>query len=113
LKPVQNGAFLRASVLAHAVLCRGAVAKDYTGLVVWQLADELRVETLKLTRKPAFARDFSLRGEIEKTISSICRNIPEGFRRKTNREFARFLEYSYGSSGELKSLFEDAQLRNS
>lgn len=88
------------------------MAKDYTELVVWQLAAELRIETLKLTRLPALARDVRLRGEMEKTVSSICRNIPEGFRRGTNREFAKFLEYSHGSSGELKSLFEDAQLKN-
>src|SRR5215211_2750038 len=88
------------------------MARDYTGLVVWQLAADLRFETLKLTRTPALARDFRLRSEIEETISSICRNIPEGFRRRTNREFARFLDYSYGSSGELKSLFEDAQFKN-
>ena len=87
------------------------MARDYTGLVVWQLAADLRIETLKLTRAPALARDFPLRGEMEETVSSICRNIPEGFRRGTNREFAKFLEYSYGSSGELKSLFEDAQLK--
>ena len=88
------------------------MARDYTQLVVWRLAAELRVETLKLTRKPAYARDARLRSETEATVSSICRNIPEGFRRRSDREFARFLEYSYASSGELKSLFEDAQLKD-
>jgi four helix bundle protein len=88
------------------------MANGYTELIVWQLAAELRIETLKLTRKPAYARDPRLRGETEATVSSICRNIPEGFRRRSNREFARFLEYSYASSGELKSLFEDAQLKS-
>jgi four helix bundle protein len=88
------------------------MASDHTELVVWQLASDLRVETLKLTRKPAFASDPRLRSETEAAVSSICRNIPEGFRRRSNREFARFLEYSYGSSGELKSLLEDAQLKN-
>src|SRR5262249_8669892 len=75
------------------------------------LAASLRVEVLKLTRRPSFAKDLRLRGEIEATVSSICRNIPEGFRRRSNREFARFLEFSYSSSGELKSLFEDAELK--
>jgi len=87
------------------------MAQDYTHLIVWQLAAELRAETLKLTRKPAFDRDLRLRSEIDATVSSICRNIPEGFRRRSNREFARFLDYSYSSSGELRSLFEDAQLK--
>jgi four helix bundle protein len=87
------------------------MASDYTQLTVWQLAAELRVQTLKLTRKPAFDRELRLRNETEAAVSSVCRNIPEGFRRRSNREFARFLEYSYGSLGELKSLFEDAQLK--
>jgi four helix bundle protein len=86
-------------------------AKDYTELVVWQLADALRLEILKLTRKSTFNRDLRLRSEIEETASSICRNIPEGFRQRTNRRFAQFLGYSYASCGELKSLLEDAQLK--
>ena len=85
--------------------------RDHARLTVWQLAAELRLETLKLTRRATFAHDRRLQSETEETVSSICRNIPEGARRRSDREFARFLEYSYGASGELKSLFEDAQAR--
>lgn len=88
------------------------MARDYTELVVWQLVHKLRIETLKLTRTPPLSRDLRLRSEIEETVSSICRNIPERFRRRTNREFARFLEYSFSSAGELKSLFEDVELKD-
>src|SRR5262245_20852013 len=85
---------------------------DHTKLIVWQLADELRTNVYKLTRGRAFARDHRLRSETEATVSSICRNIAEGYRRRrSNREFARFLEFSSGSSAELSSLFEDAQLK--
>jgi four helix bundle protein len=83
---------------------------DHTKLIVWQLADELRTIVYKLTCRPAFARDQRLRSETEETVSSICRNIAEGHRRRrSDREFARFLEFSSGSSAELSSLFDDAQ----
>jgi four helix bundle protein len=59
----------------------------------------------------AFARDYRLRDETEETVSSICPNIAEGFRRPTNRDFARFLMYSYASSAELKCLFDDVQIK--
>ena len=85
------------------------MAKTVEGLVIWQLAHALRVTTFQLTRSPRVAREFALRNEVVKTLSSICRNIPEGFRRGTNREFARFVEYSYSSCGELRSLFDDLE----
>ncbi len=56
------------------------------------------------------AREYRQRSEIEATVSSICRNIAEGFRRGRNREFARFVEYSYSSCAELKSLYEDLEI---
>ena len=85
------------------------MARDFRQLVVWQLADELQTMTLELTRTGPWARDFELCNEALKTTSQICRNITEGFRRHSHKEFARFLEYCEGSTGELRSLFNDAQ----
>ena len=85
------------------------MARDYRHLVVWQLADELQTTTLKLLETPAWARDRRLHDETTKTLSQIKRNIPEGFRKTSHIEFARFLEYSHSSLGELRSLFSDAQ----
>ena len=84
-------------------------ARDYRELVVWQLADALHSETLKLTSANPWARDFTLRDEAIKTASQIVRNIPEGFRRNSHPDFARLLQYSYSSLGELRSLFDQAQ----
>lgn len=85
------------------------MARNHEELDVWRLADALREATIRITRSPPAAREFELRDEIEETLSSICRNIAEGFRRGRNREFARFVEYSYSSSGELRSLFDDLE----
>lgn len=87
-------------------------ARSHRNLVVWQLAEALQVETLKLTNRPRWARDFSLRAEAEKTASQIIRNIPEGFRRRSHPDFARFLQYSYSSIGELRALFDESQKKD-
>jgi four helix bundle protein len=41
-------------------------------------------------------------------VAQIKRNISEGFRRPTHADFARFLEYSFSSVGELRGLYDDA-----
>jgi len=83
------------------------MARDVRQLIVWQLADELQDETLKLIRLPRWETDFKLRDETDKTASQIKRNIAEGFRRPTHADFARFLEYSFSSLGELRTLFDE------
>jgi four helix bundle protein len=84
------------------------MARDFRGLAIWQLADELQTRTLTLIQLPRWATDFKLRDEADKTASQIKRNISEGFRRPTHADFARFLEYSFSSLGELRALYDDA-----
>ena len=86
-------------------------ARHYKELVVWQLANQLRFETLRLLRKPAFSQDWSFRREGRKTASQVCRPIPEGFRRHKHAEFAQFLQYSLGSAAELRDFYQDAEQR--
>jgi hypothetical protein len=66
--------------IQHALwrVMRGA--RHYSELTVWKLADELRIETLKLTSRPAFARNVKAQTQAEDAVNSICRNIAEGFR---------------------------------
>jgi four helix bundle protein len=85
------------------------MARDFRGLIVWQLADQLQTETLKLINGTTWKTDFNLRNETDKTASQIKRNIAEGFRRTGHDDFARFLEYSTSSLAELRSLYDDAQ----
>jgi four helix bundle protein len=84
------------------------MAGDFRGLIVWQLADEIQTKTLKLMEASRWKTDFDLRDETDKTTSQIKRCIAEGFRRTGHDDFARFLEYSYSSLAELRSLYDDA-----
>lgn len=85
-------------------------ARHFSELVVWRLADELRVETFKLTRRLPFDRDFKHQRQAEDAIDSVCRNIAEGFGCR-HLEFARFLEISRRSLNELVDTFRSAQLK--
>jgi four helix bundle protein len=66
-------------------------ATHFTELIVWQLANEIRIETLELTSRERFDRDLKLRSQAEDAANSVRRNIAEGFGCESHREFARFL----------------------
>jgi four helix bundle protein len=84
-------------------------ARHFSELTVWQLADELRVETLTLTSRPAFARNLKAQTQAEDAVNSICRNIAEGFGCETHGQFAWFLRISRRSMNELQDAFRGAQ----
>ena len=86
-------------------------ARHFTDLVVWQLADQLRVETLRFTGRPDFQRDLKLRSQTEDAINSVCRNIAEGFGCATHAEFARFLEIARRSFNEIQDCLHGAALK--
>ena len=84
-------------------------ARHYSELIVWQLADEIRREVFKLTKRPRFARDFKAQGQADDAINSVCRNIAEGFACETHGEFATFLVYSVRSLNEVQDAMHGAQ----
>jgi len=50
-----------------------------------------------------FQKDFNLVGQIRRCAVSIPSNIAEGYERKSNTEFVRYLYIAKGSAGELKT----------
>ena len=69
----------------------------------WQLARELTRKVYALTKKPRFARDFGLKGQIQDAAGSSMHNSAEGFDSETNPEFVRFLRYAKRSCTEVQS----------
>jgi four helix bundle protein len=70
----------------------------------WQKARELVRETYKTCAEGPLARDFGLRDQIRRAAVSSMSNIAEGFARKTDKEFAHFLDIARGSAIEAQSL---------
>jgi four helix bundle protein len=75
----------------------------FEDIEAWQLARELTRKVYELTKKPEFARDFGLRGQIQDAAGSSMHNIAEGFDSETNPEFIRFLRYAKRSCTEVQS----------
>jgi len=88
-----------------------AGARHYKELIAWQLADQIRVETFKLTRRGPFACDFRHQSQAEDAVDSLCRNIAEGFGCESHAEFARFLEIARRSLNELLDSLRSAELK--
>ncbi len=77
--------------------------KRFEDIKAWQKARELTKETYKITATNNFSRDFGLKDQIRRASVSIMLNIAEGFARKTDKEFAKFLVQAHGSAAEVQS----------
>jgi four helix bundle protein len=86
--------------------------RDHTELIAWQLANELRMLIVEFTSKPPACRDFKFSGQVRDSISSVCRNLSEGFYRYHHKEFAHFVSIARGSLGETQDALQDAHQRS-
>lgn len=73
---------------------------NYKELKVWQKAMDFVVTVYALTKK--FPKDelFGLTSQLRRAAVSISLNIAEGAGRKSDTEFARFLDIALGSTYE-------------
>ncbi len=69
----------------------------------WRTARELAQMVDKITGDSAFKRDFGLRDQMRRAVTSVMSNIAEGFERGGDKEFKRFLSMAKGSAGELQT----------
>ena len=75
----------------------------FEDIEAWQLARELTKKVYRLTKKPLFAKDYGLKGQIQDAAGSSMHNTAEGFDSETNAEFIRFLRYAKRSCTEVQS----------
>lgn len=69
----------------------------------WQRARELTKNVYQLTSKGEWSRDFGLRDQIRRAAVSAMSNVAEGFERRGDVEFRRFLAMAKASAGEVRS----------
>lgn len=70
-------------------------------IIAWQKAQELTVNIYKISFN---IKDYSYRDQILRASTSIMNNIAEGFERKSNKDFSKFLFIAKGSCGEVRSM---------
>jgi four helix bundle protein len=78
--------------------------KSFEDLQVWQDARSLVKSIYELTSLDGFKKDYGLKDQIQRAAVSIMNNISEGYERDNNNEFIKFLGYSKGSAGEVRSM---------
>lgn len=86
-------------------------AKNHRELIVWQVADELRMEVYQLTARPPASRDFKFCDQLRDAVSGIPSNIAEGFRRKSSTDYARFITYAFSGMDETEERLADGVKR--
>ncbi len=72
-------------------------------LNIWKLSLRITKEIYDLTAKREFSRDFGLRDQVRRAMISVSSNIVEGFEKRNNNEFIRFLKIAKGSVGETRN----------
>lgn len=70
---------------------------------VWIASRNLVKEIYEITERQLLAKDFGFKDQIRRCAVSIPSNIAEGYERKSNKEFIRYLFIAKGSAGELRT----------
>jgi four helix bundle protein len=76
---------------------------DFKRLHVWQKAHALTLCVDRASKRIRGSQYLSLRNQMFRAAASIPANIAEGRRRKSEKEFARFLGISLASASELEN----------
>jgi four helix bundle protein len=80
-----------------------ATFNRFEEIQVWQKARIVTNRVYSISNMGEFARDFSVRDQMKRASVSIMANIAEGHGRRTENEFANFLNIARGSAVELQS----------
>lgn len=78
--------------------------EKFEDLEIWNKAIDLYVEIYNISEKGKLKNDFSAKDQLKRAVLSISNNIAEGFEYENNLQFLRFLRYSKGSAGEVRSM---------
>jgi four helix bundle protein len=88
-----------------------AGARHFEELDCWKLANELKLEVYGLLERPCIKTDFQFSDQFRDAAASAPRNIAEGFGRRSDADFARFLDVARGSLNECQNHLRDARDR--
>ncbi|MEE9311873.1 MAG: four helix bundle protein [Planctomycetota bacterium] len=87
-----------------------AAIGKYEDIEAWKHARDLTLRTYELFRRSNLQREFGLKDQMTRSALSAMNNIAEGFGRKGNKEFLRFLSIAQGSAYETQSMYLSVQV---
>ncbi len=76
---------------------------QFEQLTAWQTARQMAKAIYNVTQQGAFAKDYGLAGQIQRSAVSVMSNIAEGCERSTTRELLHFLSIAKSSCAEVRS----------
>jgi four helix bundle protein len=76
---------------------------SFEDITAWKKAFEVTMDIYRISADGMFSKDFGLKDQIRRASVSIMANIAEGHGRRTNLEFANFLNVARGSVAEVQS----------
>lgn len=80
-----------------------ATFKKFEEILAWQKARKVTTAVYQVSNNGELARDFGWRDQMRRAAVSIMANIAEGHGRRTESEFANFLNIARGSAIEVQS----------
>lgn len=80
-----------------------AKIERFEDIEAWGKARMLVKKVYGVSSSGKFSKDYGLKDQIRRSSVSVMGNIAEGFGRRSNQEFANFLNYSHGSAAEVQS----------
>ncbi|HTL66622.1 MAG TPA: four helix bundle protein [Lacunisphaera sp.] len=72
-------------------------------LEVWQEGRKLYRMVSRMVRQFPKEESYGLTSQMRRSARSVCANIAEGSGRNSDRDFAQFIEITYGSAMEVAS----------
>lgn len=75
--------------------------EKFEDILAWQ---ETRILVRVIYGEFKRCKDYAFRDQIQRAAVSIMNNIAEGYERKGNKEFSKFLYISKGSCAEVRSM---------
>lgn len=80
-------------------------------LILWQLADQLRSEVLRLTKSDRLYFDRRVRLQIEDSATEVGRNVERALATDHTGEFGRFVRLARSAVGEVQAGLRVALLK--
>ena len=82
---------------------RFPTVRDFKNLLIWQRAHRLAIDAHHALAAPRAAGSAATRNQLQRSLASIPANIAEGAGRRSDAEFARYLDIALGSAKEAEN----------